>query len=75
MLDLILTVLLAIAALVGLGGSVWSYRKGKSDAETKQEIDQHNEYIATRKRIEAALSAADPDAIRDSLRNRDPNKR
>ena len=75
MIDLILTVLLAIVTLVGLGGSVWSYRKGKSDAETKQEIDQHNLRVATRRRMEEANLGDDPDVLRDWLRSRDADKR
>lgn len=74
MLDAILAFLLAVVAIVGLGGSIWSYRKGKSDADTIHELDKHNEYIATSARIEAALSAADPDTARERMRNRDPSK-
>ena len=60
----------AIIGLAVLVGGIAAFFAGKRRERTDHEIDMHNEYIATKARIEAAirpdLSGADVD---DSLRN------
>ena len=60
--------LIGIAVLVG--GIIAAFFAGKRKERTDNETDTHNEYIATKARIDAAirpdLSGADVD---DSLRN------
>jgi hypothetical protein len=63
-----------IEAIIGLavlvGGIIAAFFAGKRRERTDNETDTHNEYIATKARIEASirpdLSSADVD---DSLRN------
>jgi len=63
-----------IEALIGIAvfiaGVVFAFLKGKSNQRNETEVDELNEYIATKKRIEDAtrrdLSGADVD---DSLRD------
>lgn len=58
-----------IAAAVLIVGIIVAFFRGKAKQRNEYEIDKHNEYVATRKRIEAAtnrdLSNAD---VADSLR-------
>jgi hypothetical protein len=60
--------IIALAVLVG--GIIAAFFAGKLKERTDNEIDTHNDYIATKARIEAAmrpnLSGAD---VNDSLRN------
>jgi len=59
-----------IGITVFIAGVVVAFLKGKSNQRNEDEVDELNEYIATRKRIEDAtrrdLSDADVD---DSLRD------
>lgn len=64
-----------IGLIVAFAGVFFAYRKGRKDVETQHEIDNHNEYVATKKRIEDAFVPGGDGAIRDSLRNRPDDKR
>jgi hypothetical protein len=44
------------AAIAAVG---WAYLKGRNDADNANELDDHNEYIATRKRMDAIEPADD----------------
>lgn len=59
-------------ALVGLSGaSFYFYNKGKNEAEKVIILEQQQQYINTRKRIDEATSPnRSPDAARDRLRQR-----
>ena len=48
------------AALLSIAGVVL-YRKGKKDAYDADQLEDHNEYIATRNRMEAADPGTDVD--------------
>lgn len=50
-----------ILAALALLGAALLYRKGQTDARTKENIKDFNEYIATRERMEAADPGSDVD--------------
>ena len=62
------------AALLGLGGF---YLKGRRDAKAKADLRDLNGFKQTTERMQDADVAMgdDPAVLRDSLRQRDPNKR
>ena len=51
------------AGLVALGAALL-YRKGRNDADDQNEIQEHNEYIETRKRMDQAPAPSDADVQR-----------
>jgi len=62
-----------IEALIGIAvfiaGVAFAFFKGKSNQRNETEVDELNEYIATRQRIEAATNRDLSDAdVSDSLR-------
>lgn len=63
MLTEIIIGLVALLSMAGAGFGAWAMgkREGRKDARTEIEIDQFNEFIATRKRVQDAI-----DASRDS---------
>jgi len=52
-----------VAALVGLVAA-FLYTKGRKDANDANELQDHNEYIEARKRMDAAASLSDADVQR-----------
>ena len=70
-----------IEAIVGLavllGGIVAAFFAGKRKERTDQEVDNHNEYIATKKRIEDATnrSLSDVDAFNSLQRHAERQRR
>ena len=52
-----------VAAIVGLVAALL-YRKGRKDADDANELQDHNEYIETRKRMDAADGPSDADVQR-----------
>lgn len=52
-----------LAALVALGAAL-IYAKGRKDEGQDNEIDDHNEYIATRRRMDEAAGPSDADVQR-----------
>ena len=62
------------AAILGLAGV---YVKGRRDAKAKAELRDLKGFKATTERMQDADAAMgdDPAVLRDSLRQRDPNKR
>ena len=49
-----------IAALIALGAAL-IYARGRKDANDANELREHNEYIETRKRMDAADGLSDAD--------------
>ena len=64
-----------IAIIVFIGGIFFAYRRGKSDTEDQHEIDTHNEYIATKKRIEGTPIGGSTDDLRQRMRDRPTDQR
>jgi cbb3-type cytochrome oxidase subunit 3 len=64
-----------IAIAVFIGSLFFAYRRGRKDEVTQHEIDQHNEYLATKKRIEDAVIGGSTDDLRRRMRERDPDQR
>lgn len=63
MIDLIVGIAVLIASIAG------AFFAGKRQQTHEYEVDEHNEYIATRARIEAATNTSLDDAdVDDSLR-------
>jgi hypothetical protein len=52
-----------VAALVALGAAL-IYARGRKDANDANELREHNEYIETRKRMDAADGPSDADVQR-----------
>ena len=52
-----------VTALLALGAAL-IYAKGRKDEGQDNEIDDHNEYIATRKRMDEADGPSDADVQR-----------
>ena len=52
-----------VAALVGLV-TAFLYTKGRKDADDANKLQDHNEYIETRKRMDAAAGPSDADVQR-----------
>lgn len=52
-----------VAALVALGAALL-YAKGRKDAEDDNHIDDYNEYISTRRRMDEASEPSDADVQR-----------
>ncbi len=52
-----------LAALLALGAAL-IYAKGRKDEGQENEIEDHNEYIATRKRMDEADGPSDADVQR-----------
>ena len=52
-----------VAAIVALGAALL-YRKGRKDADDANELQDHNEYVETRKRMDAADGPSDADVQR-----------
>ena len=52
-----------VAALVALGAAL-IYARGRKDANDANELREHNEYIETRKRMDAADGLSDADVQR-----------
>ena len=52
-----------VAALVALGAALL-YAKGRKDAQDDNHIDDYNEYIATRRRMDEADMPSDADVQR-----------
>ena len=52
-----------VAALVALGAALL-YAKGRKDADNDNHIDEHNEYVATRRRMDEADEPSDADVQR-----------
>jgi len=52
-----------VAALVGLVAA-FLYTKGRKDADDANELQDHNEYIETRKRMDGAAGPSDADVQR-----------
>ena len=50
-------------ALVALGAALL-YAKGRKDADNDNHIDEHNEYVATRRRMDEADEPSDADVQR-----------
>jgi hypothetical protein len=59
-----------ILAALALLGAALLYRKGRKDADDANTIQEFNEYVATRKRMDAVDGFDDADAVRDWLRDR-----
>lgn len=76
LVEAVLWPLMAALGALAVAGGAWlaGKRKGRKDTELQNEIDGYNEYIATRKRIDAALASSDPSGARDRMRNRTPEK-
>lgn len=65
-----------IVLFAAVSGLFFAYRKGKGDASQEREIEDHNEYIATKKRIDDALAGGgDVADLRERMRNRDADQR
>ena len=52
-----------LAALVALGAAL-IYAKGRKDADDDNHIDDYNEYISTRRRMDEAAEPSDADVQR-----------
>jgi hypothetical protein len=65
--------IIAIIALIAV--AIGAYRRGKSDTEDQHEIDTHNEYIATKKRIEGTPIGGSTDDLRQRMRDRPTDQR
>ena len=52
-----------VAALLALGAALL-YAKGRKDAEDDNHIEDYNEYIATRRRMDEAAEPSDADVQR-----------
>ena len=52
-----------VAALVALGAAML-YAKGRKDADNANELQDYNEYIATRRRMDEATEPSDADVQR-----------
>ena len=52
-----------VAALLALGAAL-IYAKGRKDADNDNHIDDYNEYIATRRRMDEAAEPSDADVQR-----------
>ena len=52
-----------VAAMVALGAAL-IYAKGRKDASDANELQEHNEYVETRKRMDAAGGISDADVQR-----------
>lgn len=76
LVEAILWPLMAALGALAIAGGAWlaGRSRGRKDTDLQNEIDGYNEYIATRKRIDAVLVSAGPDGARDRMRNRDPEK-
>ena len=59
-----------ILAALALVGAALLYRKGRTDERAKTDVEDFNEYVATRKRIDAVDGLDDADVVRDWLRDR-----
>lgn len=59
-----------ILAALALLGAALLYRKGRKDADDANAVQDFNEYVATRKRIDAVDGFDDADAVSDWLRDR-----
>lgn len=59
-----------ILAALALLGAAMLYRKGRTDEQAKADVEDFNEYVSTRKRIDAIDGFDDADAVRDWLRDR-----
>jgi len=57
-----------VAAIVGIAAA---YFKGRKDADTANEVDDYNEYVATRNRMDAVEPAGD---VSEWLRKRSKRK-
>jgi len=66
-------IIIAIVALGGVIGSVWSYRKGRKGERADAQIQEFNEYVETRKRMEAADPGDDVDKWLRERAKRDGN--
>jgi len=53
-----------IALVVFVGGALVAYFKGRKDKDDANEIQEHNEYLATLKRMEKADAPSDSDVQR-----------
>lgn len=58
---MITEIIIGIIGLLCLVGTVWGYIKGKKDADTAHEVQDFNEYVETRKRMESADHGTDVD--------------
>jgi len=52
-----------VAALIALGAAL-IYARGRKDASDANELREHNEYVETRKRMDAADGPSDADVQR-----------
>jgi hypothetical protein len=59
-----------ILATLALLGAALLYRKGRADERTKADIQEWNEYVATRKRIDAIDHPDSDDDVDRWLRER-----
>jgi len=52
-----------VAALIALGAAL-IYARGRKDANDANELREHNKYVETRKRMDAAAGPSDADVQR-----------
>lgn len=64
--------IVGIAALIGMGIAAWwaGKREGRKEVEHEYQVNSHNEYVATRKRIDDALRDARSTDTDEWLRKR-----
>lgn len=62
--------LTALAVAGVMGASLVAYLKGRQGAQEEAELEEFNEYVETRKRMDAVAPPSDADHAREWLRNR-----